>query len=181
MKNSPPLWLLQMEEVERERSRRAERFRERLRVLISDEAEAGVRAQIALQNADWAAAELVLKRQCKLLARRFPVLQEHDFEALLLRVRGKLLGIRKIQGTGAGYPAGLLAVLLQNAASELMDQRNKSKLLARISRLSSDDRALLAMRLCRRMTIGQIALELQEPYAAVASRIFRMMQQVGES
>jgi hypothetical protein len=197
MKNLPRLWWMSSEEPEP--AERWEEWKEILRASTAEkpgrlaqepepraqwEARSRVRAaakrlaQDALYGADWEAAEIVLKEQSRVLLQKFPILQPQDIEFLMERVRNKLLGMRKIQSFHAGYPAGLLAVLLMTAATELMDQREKSKILARISLLNSNDRALFAMRILRKMTIGQIALELKEPYATVAVRIFHMMRQV---
>lgn len=143
--------------------------------------EAAISVRSVVDTASWETAEKILIKHGVVLRCKYPFLSERDVARLIQKVMSKLRsqeGIRKL--SVAGSPAGYLGVVLENAVANLAAQRRSAFLSENVGLLNADEKRLFAMALLQKKTIGEIALELGQPYALVAAQFFRMLRRLRE-
>lgn len=175
-------------------------------VLVS-RLEADLRARAAADpsrrdDEAWEAAARFLREYGQALSRTYPDLQQHEIDDLAQDVLLKLQSLRTLQRLkAAGSPAGYLAVMLRNAATDLLRQRQRrieqevteelpapetpepdaavsERMRKALLALSPEERSLLRMRFWRGMSIAQIAEASNSMYSATAVRLFRVLHKL---
>jgi RNA polymerase sigma factor (sigma-70 family) len=152
----------------------------------------------------WESAARFLREYGRALSRTHPDLQQHDIDDLAQDVLLKLQSLRTLQRLkAAGSPAGYLAVMLRNAATDLLRQRQRrieqavsdelpapdtseaetavsNRLRKALHSLGPEERNLLRMRFWRSLSIAQIAEASNSTYSATAVRLFRLLHKLRE-
>ena len=175
-------------------------------VLIS-RLEADLRARAAgdasrRDDAAWETAARFLREYGQSLSRTFPDLQKHEVDDLVQDVLLKLQSLRTLKRLkAAGSPAGYIAVMLRNAATDFLRQRQQrieqalddelpapetteedatvsERLRKALLSLSPEERNLLRMRFWRGLSIAQIAEASNAMYSATAVRLFRILHKL---
>ena len=143
--------------------------------------ESAINVRSMLDTASWETAEKILIKHGLVLRRKYTFLSGRDVSRLIQRVMGKLrseAGIRRLSVVGS--PAGYLGVMLENAVANLAAQRRSAFLLENVGLLDADERRLFAMAFLQNKTVGEIALELGQPYSTVAAQFFRLLRRMRE-
>ena len=155
----------------------------------------------------WESVAFLLRAYGRVLVRMHPGLQPTEVDDLVQDALLKLQSLRTIDRIkAAGSPAGYVAVMLRNAATdvlrqrqrnlelavadefemplspseELVAQRDTEKLRGALTTLTAGERNLLRMRFWRNLTIGQIAEASGTTYSATAVRLFRILHRLRE-
>ncbi|HVH89458.1 MAG TPA: sigma-70 family RNA polymerase sigma factor [Terriglobales bacterium] len=149
----------------------------------------------------------MLRAYGRVLIRIYPELQATEIDDLVQDALLKLQSLHIIDRIKAAVsPAGYIAIMLRNAATDLLRQRRRSfelsiaeefeapsgvdedvathynaaKLRRALVRLTAEERNLLRMRFWRNLSIAQIAEILGTSYSAAAVRLFRILHRLRE-
>ena len=150
----------------------------------------------------WETAARLLRAYGQVLNRTHPDLHKDEVEDLVQDLLLKLQSPRTLQRLkAAGSPAGYVAVMLRNAATDLLRQRQRrielalseelpapetseaqtgvsERLRKALLSLSPEERNLLRMRFWRGLSIAQIAEASNSMYSATAVRLFRILHKL---
>jgi RNA polymerase sigma factor (sigma-70 family) len=158
----------------------------------------------------WVEVSRLLLIQARTLRRSYPLLSLEDIDDILQNILLKLQSrdmMRRLRV--AGSAAGYVAVIMRNAAIDLIRSRTRtveltsslekqlandrhsydagaekigeiSPLWPALQRLTGEERNLLELRFWRDMTIAEIAKDLGITYSAAAVRVFRVLHRLRE-
>jgi len=174
--------------------------------------EADLRARAAadpsgIDDDAWGAAALLLRAYGRVLHRTQQGLRTEEVDDLVQDALVKLQSLRTLQRLkAAGSPAGYVAVMLRNAAMDLLRKRQRGvevtlsdelaaphtqeaelmaperseQLRRALLSLSPEERNVLRMRFWRGLSIALIAEASDATYSATAVRLFRILRKLRE-
>jgi RNA polymerase sigma-70 factor (ECF subfamily) len=157
----------------------------------------------------WVVAASLLRTYSHILLRAYSTLAQEGIDDIVQDVLLKLQSLQTLQRLRiAGSPAGYIAVMLRNAATDVVRRRQRGLVLevpltedypahegsdvdlvtperaARLREallsLKPEERNLLRMRFWRGFSIGQIAEKSGTTYSASAVRLFRILRKLRE-
>jgi RNA polymerase sigma factor (sigma-70 family) len=162
----------------------------------------------ALDDEAWEIAAGLLRFSTRILAFRFPGLQQADIDDLAQKTLVKLQSLETLRRLdAAGSIEGYIFVMLRNAANDLARRRqfeefhfkslhekrtaepsaeagyiqqseHESVLAAALEMLSQEEREVLRMRFWSNKSIAEIAAQTNMSYSATAVRLFRILHRL---